>query len=731
MGNDGKNPNAVALGKLGGKKGGKARAAKLSAERRREIAQKAAEARWAAKKKRAAEKTVASSDLPSSTGGARRTDEVEDGEKNPNAVALGKLGGKKGGKARAAKLSAERRQEIARKAAEARWAAKRKRAVEEINESTDVFSSTKGAHRTDEVGNGEMNSNASTLDKPDDTEGGTANSSAETVAATSKSFAGTSPGQSLEELVERLSQDSLGVVLGEDVLELVRALAGLSDKQATTRRIAVAFLRDRAEETMVRPEVRAICLDAMSQEKLAEFAKRIGASNVQALHDLDPSQDAETWRAFLGFFGIDARGAAPFAAALARETARSGFGLFPHQREAADAVANAVRGGHGRVVLHMPTGAGKTRTAMHVVSRFLCAMEPRVVVWLASSAELLDQAADAFQEAWLHLGNRDVDLLRFWGDHAPDLLPVSDGLLVAGLQKMHAFKRKDPIGVLRLAKSVDLVIVDEAHQAIAPTYREIIETLSETGAHNALVGLTATPGRTWSDIAADERLSDFFQGRKVMLEVEGWDDPVSFLIAEGYLARPTFRRLEISAPAELKPRMETETGAGDDYSSALLDSLSDQLDRNIAIIEEARRLIEVGHTRILLFGASVRHAEVLAAAFSALGIESPVVTGRTAVAARERAINAFRRPSSRPMILCNFGVLTTGFDAPNTSAAIIARPTRSLVLFSQMVGRATRGPKVGGNATCEISTVVDIDLPGFGDVAEAFTNWEDVWNEPS
>jgi superfamily II DNA or RNA helicase len=79
------------------------------------------------------------------------------------------------------------------------------------------------------------------------------------------------------------------------------------------------------------------------------------------------------------------------------------------------------------------------------------------------------------------------------------------------------------------------------------------------------------------------------------------------------------------------------------------------------------------------------------------------------------------------MILCNYGVLTTGFDAPAASAAVIARPTMSLVLYSQMVGRVIRGPKAGGTATCEIVTVTDPGLPGFGDVAEAFTNWEDVW----
>lgn len=546
-----------------------------------------------------------------------------------------------------------------------------------------------------------------------------------------RSFAGTSPGQSLEEVVERMSEDSLGVVLGKDVLELVSALKGHSGKLATARRVAVTFLRDQVDQTMVRSEVRAACLDTMSQEKLSELAERIGAADVVELRELDPSAEPVAWQDFLGFFGIDTRGIAPFVATLGRETVRSKFGLFSHQRKIADRVANAVRDGRGRVVLHMPTGAGKTRTAMHVVSRILEAMEPCVVIWLANSAELLEQAADAFHRVWAHHGNRDVELLRFWGDHSPDLSSVSDGLVVAGLQKMHAFKGKDPIGMLRLAKSIKLVIVDEAHQSIAPTYRKVIETLSETGSRNALIGLTATPGRTWSDIAADERLSEFFQGQKVMLKVDGWDDPVSFLMAEGYLARPTFHKLEISAPAEIKPRLQVEAGMGDDYASALLDRLSEQVDRNIAILEEAQRLIAAGHTRILLFGASVRHAEVLAAALLALGIDSRVVTGKSTERTRKQAIGAFRQSSPRPMVLCNFGVLTTGFDAPNTSAAIIARPTRSLVLFSQMVGRATRGPKAGGNEACEISTVVDVDLPGFGDLADAFTNWEDVWHDPS
>ena len=80
------------------------------------------------------------------------------------------------------------------------------------------------------------------------------------------------------------------------------------------------------------------------------------------------------------------------------------------------------------------------------------------------------------------------------------------------------------------------------------------------------------------------------------------------------------------------------------------------------------------------------------------------------------------------MVLLNYGVFTAGFDAPRTRCAIIARPTTSLVLYSQMVGRAMRGPRAGGNSRAYIYTVVDTNLPGFGSVTEAFANWENLWS---
>ena len=71
--------------------------------------------------------------------------------------------------------------------------------------------------------------------------------------------------------------------------------------------------------------------------------------------------------------------------------------------------------------------------------------------------------------------------------------------------------------------------------------------------------------------------------------------------------------------------------------------------------------------------------------------------------------------------------MTTGFDAPRTSGVLIARSTTSLVLYSQMIGRGIRGYKAGGNKECTIITIVDTDIPSFGDIADMFANWEDVW----
>ena len=78
-------------------------------------------------------------------------------------------------------------------------------------------------------------------------------------------------------------------------------------------------------------------------------------------------------------------------------------------------------------------------------------------------------------------------------------------------------------------------------------------------------------------------------------------------------------------------------------------------------------------------------------------------------------------------VLVNFGILSTGFDAPNTNAVVIARPTCSLVLYSQMVGRGLRGPKMGGTKDCKIIDIKD-NFDAFDSVHDAFKFYDDFWS---
>jgi DNA repair protein RadD len=397
------------------------------------------------------------------------------------------------------------------------------------------------------------------------------------------------------------------------------------------------------------------------------------------------------------------------------------YGLFRHQRRAvAEAHATLARG-RTRLLLHMPTGSGKTRTTLSLVCDYLRANEGRPVLWFASTRELLDQAVSEFHRAWAALGNREVEVATAWGgrDWRPD--EPRDGILVASLQTVHA-RQAEPGFIPSLGRRVGLIVFDEAHQAIAPTYRQVATALSNAGQPiTPIVGLSATPGRTFAGSVADDDLAEFFDHTKIELDTSGDGgpaNPVEFLIREGYLARPEFRLLgdipdEDAEPTNDVDDLETLGMGQDDYLGAVVTATLD--------------LVKASHRRIIVFAASVELAHVIAATLRAAGVLADAVDGTTAAEVRDTAIRMYKAPAPVPRVLVNYGVLTTGFDAPKTSAVVIARPTRSLVLYSQMVGRGIRGPKAGGNEKAVVVTVVDPSVPAFGSIAAAFTHWEEMW----
>lgn len=530
-----------------------------------------------------------------------------------------------------------------------------------------------------------------------------------------------------EAFLTRADDEALQELLGVKVLRLLRAM---DEGSLTTERKRELLLEQARPQTLLaQRSSRRILLELLRPDEATRLCRVFGLPTARPYESLAKlGYSADELLGLFDFFELaplieEAKEPEPSS-----QNVRPSYPLFAHQDVAARRCIEALHTGNRRLLLHMPTGAGKTRTAMNIIAEELRRKPRRGVIWLAHSEELCEQAASEFAKAWSALGSREVSVHRFWGAHAPDLDDIRGDFVVASLSKAFAVARRSIGRIGRLGAQAGLVVLDEAHQAVAPTYRLLLDALVEPVPDSSLLGLSATPGRTWNDPGVDRELARFFGRRKVTLEVEGYDNPVEYLIAEGYLARPVFQPLPIARGVELTKSERDRLSADLDIPATVLERLAQAELRNLAILAEIERLAR-RHRRIIVFAATVEHSNLIAYALRSRGLWARSVSGATGATDRQAALESFKDDDQGTKVLCNYGVLTTGFDAPRTSAAVIARPTASLVLYSQMVGRATRGPRAGGNATAEIVTVVDSGLPGFGDLGDAFLNWEDVWGE--
>ena len=251
---------------------------------------------------------------------------------------------------------------------------------------------------------------------------------------------------------------------------------------------------------------------------------------------------------------------------------------------------------------------------MNVIAEHLRAQEPGLVLWLACTEELCEQAVQEFLGAWRVLRQSHAPRSPLLGTYELELRDAKDGLVVCGLPKMVAAAKQDIGYVGTLASRASLLIIDEAHQAIAPTYRLILDALFNFSIHSSLLGLTATPGRTWSDIDADAKLSSFFGRRKVMLKVDGYENPVNYLIQEGYLAKPNFRPLFHDSGNGLSPTDRARIEDAFDIPQDILDKLADDERRNLLILTEAGKLLGSAYSGFTLcsIGAPLRPAHCCA-----------------------------------------------------------------------------------------------------------------------
>lgn len=392
--------------------------------------------------------------------------------------------------------------------------------------------------------------------------------------------------------------------------------------------------------------------------------------------------------------------------------------LHGFQRESADLIRDLVRRGRGRGLLALPTGAGKTRTA---ITAFIEAMREGElegpILWVAQTDELCEQAVQSWSDNWRAMGPRGtLKLGRLWSSNSVEHLSDPYQVVVATIAKLaHCFDDKQ---YAWLSKA-NALIIDEAHRALSSDYTRLLEWvgMGRNQDRVPLLGLSATPYRGTSEEETKRLVARF--GATRLDRVDG--DPYRTLQDMGVLSEVDHELLAGTqvtlSQDELQALTQTRRLPG-----TVLNRIGEDTGRNTTILESIQRLPDTA--TVLLFAASVQHAELLAGLLSAKGIPSRAISARTDRGARRHYIDQFRTGEVR--VLTNFHVLTEGFDAPAVSAVYLARPTYSPSVYQQMIGRGLRGPLNGGKERCIVVNVAD-NLAQYGEEL-AFKEFEPLWN---
>ena len=358
------------------------------------------------------------------------------------------------------------------------------------------------------------------------------------------------------------------------------------------------------------------------------------------------------------------------------------------------------------------------------------------VLWVADRDELCEQAVEAWRQVWSSVGARAsrLRISRMWGEQKQRPLPTSElHVIVATIQTL--YKRFSAQGgKYDFLSDFRLIVFDEAHRSIAPTFTSVMQELGLTRFQRAeepfLLGLTATPYRGQNETET-AWLAHRYGSNRLDAGTFSSDDPQA-VIRE-------LQDMGVLAQADHET-IEGETFSADMFSpqererAKSLPWLPQSVENRIAqSVERTRRIIEAYETHVhpdwptLIFATSVEHAKTVAALLTLKGVRSRAVSGETEAAVRRRMVEEFR--SGEIGALVNYNVFGEGFDAPKTRAIIVARPVYSPNLYFQMIGRGLRGPKNGGDERCLVLNVQD-NIENF-QRALAFSELDWLWSNPS
>ena len=339
---------------------------------------------------------------------------------------------------------------------------------------------------------------------------------------------------------------------------------------------------------------------------------------------------------------------------------RGNLPLREYQRTAIDKIRDAWDTGVQRPAVVLPTGAGKTVIFSHLAREILKDRKGGNVLILVHREELATQTVAKLHAIAPHLS---VGVVKAERDE------VDADVIVGSVQTLRKSARLE-----RLPK-ITAVIVDECHHATADSYVKILRYVGcmDVESGTPAVGFTATMGRDDAK-TAKVGLGDIWQ--KIIFSMDILD-----MIPDGYLVDPRGIMVTIDGMS----LAEAKIVKGDFSESSLSDLLLDADAQHTVAQAYAEHAKD---RKGLLFAPTVKAAHAFADAFNAAGITTEVVHG--SMSADDRRFVLKRFASGETQVLSNCMVLTEGFDQPDASAVVIARPTRSASLYVQMVGRVLR-----------------------------------------
>ena len=341
------------------------------------------------------------------------------------------------------------------------------------------------------------------------------------------------------------------------------------------------------------------------------------------------------------------------------------FTLRPYQREAVDATLRYFRQHQTPAVIVLPTGAGKSL----VIAELARVARGRVLV-LAHVKELVAQNHAKYCALGLEADIYAAGLSR----------KESQGKVVFGSVQSVARNPEHFRGAF------SLLIVDECHRISDDDdsqYQQIITHLRSANPQLRLLGLTATPYRLGKGWIYQFHYHGMVRGdAKALFRDCIYELPLRYMIKHGYLTPP--ERLDMPVVQYDFSRLSAQSNGL--FSEADLNrELKNQKRITPHIISQ---IIEFAQTRkgVMIFAATVEHAREVLGLLPA--DEAALITGDTPGPVRDELITAFK--DQRYRYLVNVSVLTTGFDAPHVDLIAILRPTESVSLYQQIVGRGLR-----------------------------------------